>query len=390
MDQVFPLGFPPATAFYLALFVLTLVVHVLFMNYVLAGTAYLLWYRVWTSLGSKPIVPSQQSPTASKLPAKQFPPTVGGVLCDWLPAMLSGAITAGVAPLLFLQILYQREFYTANLLLFNRWMIILPVLIVGFYGLYLVRGNWFDRRSTPLRLLLAALPLLCVAFIAYSWTENHLLSMQSTDVWRSLYVRQPFFYYESRLVPRLMVWAFGSLPTLAMWLGWQLWYRQRRHSDVPPVQTQHVARLAQVGLVLAAVGAGWYYSVADEVTRNALISPAARPYSILAAVGFVLSTVAWLWQWKLSTLDARPLSTATVGLVITVLGASVCREVVRLAAIGPDRLAELLPSHQAATRVDGFSAFLIFALLNSALIALCFWLVRKGLRRNELGVRPKS
>lgn len=385
MDQVFPLGFPPATAFYLALFVLTLAVHVLFMNYVLAGTAYLLWYRVWNSPDCNAPVPSVPQSHAPPLPAKQFPPTVGGVLCDWLPAMLSGAITAGVAPLLFLQILYQREFYTANLLLFNRWMIILPVLIVGFYGLYLVRGQWFDRRSAPLRLLLAALPLLCVAFIAYSWTENHLLSMQSTEVWRAFYLKQPLFYYEPRLVPRLMVWAFGSLPTLAMWLGWQLWYRQRRLGDVPPVQTQHVARLALVGLVLAAIGGGWYYNVVDEGTRNALVSPAARPFALMAAIGFVLSSVAWIWQWKISQLDARPLSLATLGLVITVLGASVCREVVRLAALGPNRLAELLPSHQAATQVDGFFAFLVFALFNGALIAVCFWLVRRGLRRNQHG-----
>lgn len=385
MEQVFPLGFPPATAFYLTLFVLTLLVHVLFMNYVLAGTAYLLWYRVWNSPGFNPIAQPKPTDAAHELPAKQFPPTVGGILCDWLPAMLSGAITAGVAPLLFLQILYQREFYTANLLLFNRWMIILPVLIVGFYGLYLVRGKWFDRRSAPLRLLLAALPLLCVAFVAYSWTENHLLSMQSTEVWRSFYVRQPLFYYEPRLVPRLMVWAFGSLPTLAMWLGWQLWYRQRQLGDVPPVQTQHVARLALVGLVLAAVGAGWYYSVADAVTRNALVSPAALPYGILAAIGFALSIVAWLWQGRLAKLDGRPLGLATTGLMAAVLGASVCREVVRLAAIGPGRLAQLLPSHQAATRVDGFFAFLLFAVFNGLLIALCFWLVRRGLRRHQHG-----
>ena len=63
----------------------------------------------------------------------------------------SAAITAGVAPLLFLQILYQREFYTANLLLFNRWMAILPVLIVGFYSLYLIKGDWLWQQRWPLR-----------------------------------------------------------------------------------------------------------------------------------------------------------------------------------------------------------------------------------------------
>ena len=43
MELPFPFGFPIPTAFYLTLFVVTLVLHVLFMNYVLAGTAWLAW-----------------------------------------------------------------------------------------------------------------------------------------------------------------------------------------------------------------------------------------------------------------------------------------------------------------------------------------------------------
>jgi len=42
------------------------------------------------------------------------------VVRDWLPAILGLAITTGIAPLLFLQVLYKRHFYTANLLLFNH------------------------------------------------------------------------------------------------------------------------------------------------------------------------------------------------------------------------------------------------------------------------------
>lgn len=43
MDTTFPFGFPLATAFYLTLLDVTLVLHVLFMNYVLAGIAWLAW-----------------------------------------------------------------------------------------------------------------------------------------------------------------------------------------------------------------------------------------------------------------------------------------------------------------------------------------------------------
>src|SRR6476620_4982881 len=114
---MFPFNQPAPTAFYLTLYLGTLLLHVLPMAYVVAGSALLM-----------PRVLTQPHLIADPLTLH---------LRQWLPFVLSAAITAGVAPLLFLQILYQREFYTANLLLFNRWMAILPVLIAGFYMLYL-------------------------------------------------------------------------------------------------------------------------------------------------------------------------------------------------------------------------------------------------------------
>ena len=101
MDATFPFGLPTATAVYLTLYLLTLCIHIVFMNYVLAGSAYLAAAAV---LHGK---------SAEKTP-------VYAVLRDWMPFMLSGAITAGIAPLLFLQVLYVERFYTANLLLFYR------------------------------------------------------------------------------------------------------------------------------------------------------------------------------------------------------------------------------------------------------------------------------
>ena len=89
------------TAFYLAVYIVTLVIHLVFMNYVLAGSAYL---STRTLLLQHPRDP------------------LADMLRDWLPFALSGAITAGVAPLLFIQVLYKKQFYTANLLLFGRWM----------------------------------------------------------------------------------------------------------------------------------------------------------------------------------------------------------------------------------------------------------------------------
>ena len=87
---------------------------------------------------------------------------------------LGTAITAGVAPLLFVQILYKESFYTANLLLFHRWMAILPVLIVAFYSLYWLKSGM--RESWPrLTMLVRWIPLVSFLFVGWAWAENHML-----------------------------------------------------------------------------------------------------------------------------------------------------------------------------------------------------------------------
>src|SRR5262249_18318276 len=134
MDAPFPFGFPFHTAVYLTLLVATWVLHVAFMHYVLGGALYLAACTV--GLGRR-----SDSSTAATL------------LREWLPFALSAAITAGIAPLLFAQVVYQQRFYTANLLLFYRWMAILPALLIAFYLLYLLKAQapvlqWMAFRIT--------------------------------------------------------------------------------------------------------------------------------------------------------------------------------------------------------------------------------------------------
>ena len=130
MNTLFPFGFPWPTAMYLTLFVVTAAIYMVFMNYVLAGAIVLL--VGYLAPGARRRVEGGAGgPTRSGLGL------ILKVVRDWLPAILGLAITTGIAPLLFLQILYKHQFYTANLLLFNRFMLLLPALIVAYYMLYL-------------------------------------------------------------------------------------------------------------------------------------------------------------------------------------------------------------------------------------------------------------
>lgn len=205
MESVFPFGVPGPTLLYLMLYVLTLAVHFVFMNYVFAGT----FYVAIVGLGQ-----------ADAALARLHHP-IASTLRDWLPFAFSGVITAGVAPLLFVQILYKQQFYTANLLLFHRWMAVVPALIAAFYLLYLLKSRSIGDWPAGCRVAVAVGALAAIAFTGYSWSENHLLSLDE-ERWVSFFAEREWFYHHSALWPRVGMWLTGSVPTMMAIVCWQL------------------------------------------------------------------------------------------------------------------------------------------------------------------------
>jgi len=371
MESFFPFGFPFPTAMYLVLYVLTLIVHVIFMNYVLAGAGYLAVSSLYRLI-ARPNRPES---------------LVNDAVRDWLPAALGAAITAGVAPLLFIQILYKEHFYTANLLLLHRWMAILPVLIVGFYLLYLMKSGWAMRRPAWVRVAVSIIAFLCFAFVAWSWTENHLLALTRAE-WPEFYGEQRTFYWSPQLLPRLLMWTVGSIPTFCVIMAIQL--RSRFNltpvKDAPLIEqivreVRTLGRLAIVGLVLAALSGLWYLIAASETVQSAISEPLSMAWFILACFGVMAQFAAWLPIALTSSVADWPakifIAGAGVGALATILGMSIVREAIRLHSIDITRL---YPQHEDAAQVGGFPVFLIFALVNIVVIAACVWIGRSAVR----------
>ena len=367
MDTVFPLGFPASTVLYLVFYVATLVLHVVFMNYVLAGSLYLAWATVMP-------VRNANSPSRSRLAL---------TLRDWLPFSLSAAITAGVAPLLFVQILYRREFYTANLLLSWRWMLVIPVLIGAFYLLYLLKGKAIDRWPHAVRAAIGIGVAGCFLFVGFCWTANHLLSI-SRDAWPGVYISADLTSILTNVVPRLFTWSAGSFAAMAMLAGWQLYWKQRRLApdefDDIRFDVNRLACAAIGGLVVATISGLVLLSRLDGELRGILLGVVSLPYFIAAFVGVLIQIAAWLVMWRLGRFSASCLCCLTFGCLATLLSATVMREVIRLTRVDID---QLLPVHAHASEIDGFAAFLGFFVINAFLISLCVWLVRKHTKQAD-------
>lgn len=357
----FPFDLPFSTVLYLCLYMGTLALHVVFMSYVLAGSGYV---AVAAVLGR-----SERDSVAASIAA---------VLRDWLPFALGTAITAGVAPLLFLQILYKESFYTANLLLFHRWMAVVPVLIVGFYLLYLGKSDLVAKRGRAARIAVSVGAFGCFLFTAYSWTENHMLAMDR-GAWIDMYEASRVTYWRADMVPRVLAWMFGAVPIMALILGWQ---RRRSRDDdslaSAPHQARHLAVLAIIGVLAGALASVAYtYMAGDEV--RAIVGEQ-RLYVGMYAVGALVQLAAWMVVQRARAWHGRALGLATAGALCTIVGTIAVREAIRAHNIDLDSLTSV---HERTAEAGGMGLFAVFLVLAIAVIGWCFHITARGLREHE-------
>jgi hypothetical protein len=87
---------------------------------------------------------------------------------------ISFAITFGIAPLLFMQVLFGRFFYTATILLAWWWLGMLGLLTLGYYLNYLAKARLKAGRSVRAILIVEAVCFLEIAAIQVAINVLHL------------------------------------------------------------------------------------------------------------------------------------------------------------------------------------------------------------------------
>jgi hypothetical protein len=375
----FPFELPFPTAFYLTLYVLTFALHQAFMHYVLAGSLYVAWTICFpgptkhTTATDGDVVPRNDQPLAA-------------VLRDWMPFLLSAAITAGVAPLLFIQIVYQRQFYSANLLLFWRWMVVVPVLIVAFYLLYLIKSSIMKSWPHWLRTAIAVLTAGCFIFVGFCWTANHLLGMSELQ-WPEIYLTGKMPFLATTIFVRMLIWIGGSFATMATAAGWQLYYSQSRNEG--PQVTREIPRLAKMamgGLVVASLAGFESLHHPTLAMRDLVFERGNHLYLLLLLLGLLMQIRCWWKQLYLKRLQVNLLSEATLGATFSLLGISFLREAIRVRIVNSTFQYH---KHAEAAQMDGFWVFVIFTVIVTAVIVWCIQIVREGLRATESNERDK-
>jgi hypothetical protein len=151
------------------LLLVTFFLHILAMNFMLGG-AILATVARFTSKG------------------KAFRNRIFLDLAKKIPVFLAATITLGIAPLLFVQVLYGQYFYTSTILIAWPWFLVLVLLVAAYYGFYYVAYNGQRRPGPAGFILLVSVALVLLIGFIYS---NNVTLMQTPTHWAAKYFASP-------------------------------------------------------------------------------------------------------------------------------------------------------------------------------------------------------
>jgi len=326
-----PIPLPAPVGLLKLLLILTFILHILAMNLALGG-GIIVAATHWR--GQR-----RQSEHHLRLASE---------LATRLPVALALTITLGVAPLLFVQVLYGQFFYTSSILLGYVWLSLLLILLVGYYGYYWYAFRWEklgarpDGHTARLRRASARAPwvitgsALLLAVIPALFANNITLMLQPGRWWELYRTSSHWNWRDPSLLPRylhflLAAIAVAGLGVLLHGLG------QRRRA---PEYARWVMRYAGWWFIAATViqyGVGvWFLLSLPQTIWPLFLGRQATATAVLLA-GVLLSLVAIVFVRAAFTAaqPARLAGAAIVALAGTVSLMAVVRDIVRDAYLAP-------------------------------------------------------
>ncbi len=286
-----------------------------------------------------------------------------------LPSFLPATITIGIAPLLFLQVIYGQFFYTSTIIMGWPWLLVLALLTVAYYGFYYAsfkRAEFPERASNTM--LISFLMVFAIGFL-YS---NMATLTQSPARWAAKYFANPTGWHlnlgDPTLVPRYLHFFIAAIAVgglLLAFIGIANWQRDNAYARAILTFGGKAFMFATMAQYLV----GFWFFIALPREQRLLFMGGSVVASVLFAISFAggLATI-FLMSAGLRKEDPRR-ATYTVSALtgVVVLAMIIARDLLRDSYLHPYYHPE-----QFASRTQ-WSVLPLFLLLFLGGVAL--WLV---------------
>ena len=314
------------------LHLLTLTLHFFAMNILLGGAAITLWSSARNRWGGTRAV------DFSRL----------------LPAATAATVTLGVAPLLFLQLVYPRQVYAAAIVSGWFWLFVIAAVIVAYYAFY--RASFSGQRTGRVNHLMLALAAAGLIYVSLVYSSVFSMAEQPALI-RSLYAKnQSGWVWNPTVGSYALRWlhmVLGALTVGGFFVGMM-------GQDHPKVSATGKAAFA--GGMGVAAAAGIAYLVALMPYLEALMR---SPAIMALAAAVLLSLVSLHFFFR------KSFWISGLALFLSVFGMVYVRHVVRMLRLGE---AFDPASWRIAPQWSPFILFLVCFVVMLAVLAWMLWL----------------
>jgi hypothetical protein len=346
-----PAGLPAPVALLKTLLVFTFILHLLPMNLVLGGSLVTTW-NLWRGLGAR---------RTGREEAARRHFAVASSLSALLPAAAAFTVTLGIAPLLFVQVLYGQLFYTSSVLVAWSWLGVILLTMIGYYGFYGLSLN----RHRPSPTLVAVGVVSALAFVKAGFVfTNNLTLMLRPDRFYPLYQKSALGLHlnldDPMLWPRYLHFVVAAVATTGLALA-IIGRRQARKDAAAGAWIQSYGVRLFVGATVFQLFVGlWFLSALPAAVRASFLGGNGADTAMLwgaVALGLLAVVLAPRNLW------------VGVGLIgVTLTGMAVVRHRVRTLVLEPHFSTDTL-----AVRPQTV-VFLLFAVLLVVGLAVVAWM----------------
>ena len=328
------------------LLLLTLFLHILLMN-VMLGTAVIALVNLFRSGG-------EATPLARDISRK-------------LPFAIAFTVNFGIAPLLFVQVLYGNFLYTSSVLMANFWLLAIALLIIGYYLAYILDYK-FDVLHSG-RVLLIGFTVTALLAIAFLMSNNFTL-LQRPEVWTRYFDHRTGMLLnlgDPTLFPRYLHFVMAAIAvgglSLALLGDWR---RRRGDQDAATAVRSGCNWFAYATIVNFGIGF-WFFGVLPRQVHD-LTTVSGILIGVLLLTGIILCLLAVIYS-----LQAR-VRPALYTILPGVLFMIIMRDLVRVAYLRPYfSLADLKVAPQ-------YSPMLTFLVIFAGGLVLIGWMLKLAWR----------
>jgi len=150
-----------------------------------------------------------------------------------LPIFTTFAITNGIVPLLFLQVLYGPLVYSSSIVMALPWFSILFLITIAYYGIYIYnygKGR-MSLSKAPWVLIASSMLFMVVAFIF----SNNMTLMLTPEKFVPMYQNSPaganLNLTEPSLIPRYLHFVTAAFSVTGLFIGCLGIYQKTRNAD---------------------------------------------------------------------------------------------------------------------------------------------------------------